>query len=285
MKPHVVDVTQDDFESVVLQGSQQTPVLVDFWADWCAPCKQLAPVLESLAEEYQGAFLLAKVDTEANQMLSAQVGVRSLPTVLLVKEGQVVDHFMGALPEGEVREFLNKHIEAPAVDGMTLANELMSEGDLEGAVEAFKALVEADPDNHEAYLGLAEALEHQGQFDDALAIVTRLPEEFSANPVVQRLNAQAQLQDLVEDAPSLAECEIRFEQNPHDPEAHYFLAARRAQAGQLDQAIEQLIELVRNHRDYRDDGARLLLLKLFELLGKEHPAVRAGRRRLATVLN
>ena len=285
MKPHVVDVTQDDFESVVLHGSQQTPVLVDFWADWCAPCKQLAPVLESLAEEYQGAFLLAKVDTEANQMLSAQVGVRSLPTVLLVKEGQVVDHFMGALPEGEIREFLNKHIEAPAVDGMTLANELMSEGDLEGAVEAFKALVEADQDNHEAYLGLAEALEQKGQFDDALAIVTRLPEEFSANPVVQRLNAQAQLQDLVEDAPSLFECEIRFEQNPEDPEAQYFLAARLAQAGQLDQAIEQLIEMVRQHRDYRDDGARLLLLKLFELLGKEHPAVRAGRRRLATVLN
>ena len=285
MKPHVVDVTQDDFESVVLQGSQQTPVMVDFWADWCAPCKQLAPVLESLAEEYQGAFVLAKVDTETNQMLSAQVGVRSLPTVLLVKEGQVVDHFMGALPEGEIREFLNKHIEAPAVDGMTLANELMSEGDLEGAVEAFKALVEADPDNHDAYLGLAEALEQQGQFDDALAIVTRLPEEFSDNPVVQRLNAQAQLQDLVEDAPSLSECEIRFEQNPDDPETQYFLAARRAQAGQLDLAIEQLIELVRHHRDYRDDGARLLLLKLFELLGKEHPAVRAGRRRLATVLN
>ena len=106
MTPFVIDVSQDDFESVVLQGSQTQPVLVDFWADWCAPCKQLAPVLESLAEEYQGAFLLAKVDTEANQMLSAQVGVRSLPTVLLVKDGQVVDHFMGRFPKVRSVSFL-----------------------------------------------------------------------------------------------------------------------------------------------------------------------------------
>ena len=152
--------------------------------------QKLAPVLESLAEEYQGAFLLAKAIPKPTNAFSP-VGVRSLPTVLLVKDGQVVDHFMGALPEGEIREFLNKHIEAPAVDGMTLAKELMSEGDLEGAIEAFKALVEADPDNYEAYLGLAEALEQQGQAKDALAIVTRLPEELD-NPLVQRLNAQAQ---------------------------------------------------------------------------------------------
>lgn len=285
MNPYVVDVSQDDFEQVVLQGSQTQPVLVDFWADWCAPCKQLAPVLESLAEEYQGAFILAKVDTEANQMLASQVGVRSLPTVLLVKDGQVLDHFMGALPEGEVREFLAKHIEAPTLSGIEMARELADEGDIEGAIEAFNALVEADPENHEAFIELAALLDARGQSADAQAICARLPDEFADHAIVQRLRAQAQLHDLVDEAPTLAECESLVSQDANNLEARYFLAARQAQAGQIETSIDGLLAMVRDHRDYNDDAARILLLKLFDLLGKDHPAVRAGRRRLATVLN
>lgn len=285
MNPYVVDVGQDDFEQVVLQGSQTQPVLVDFWADWCAPCKQLAPVLESLAEEYQGGFLLAKVDTEANQMLASQVGVRSLPTVLLVKDGQVLDHFMGALSEGEVREFIAKHIEAPTQSGIEMARELADEGDVEGAIEAFNALVEADPENFDAFAELAALLDLNGQAQDAQAICERLPESYDDHPIVVRLKAQAQLHSLVDDAPNLAECQALLATNPNDLDARYYLAARQAQAGQIDEAVEGLLDMVRAHRDYNDDAARLLLLKLFELLGKDHPAVRQGRRRLATALN
>ena len=285
MNSFVVDVSQDDFERIVLQGSQQQPVLVDFWADWCAPCKQLTPVLESLADEYQGAFLLAKVDTEANQMLAAQVGVRSMPTVLLVKDGQVLDHFMGALPEGEVRAFLEKHVEKPALNGLELARELADDGDLEGAIEAFNALLEADPENHDAFVELASVLDMNGQSDEAQAICERLPDSHADHPIVQRLKAQAQLQSLVGDAPTLLECQAQLDADPANLDARYFLAARQAQSGQLEQAISGLLDMVSQHREYRDDGARTLLLKLFELLGKDHPAVRQGRRQLATLLN
>ena len=285
MDSFVVDVSQDDFERIVLQGSQQQPVLVDFWADWCAPCKQLAPILESLADEYNGAFLLAKVDTEANQMLAAQVGVRSMPTVLLVKDGQVLDHFMGALPEGEVRAFLEKHIEKPALSGVEMARELADEGDIEGAIEAFNALLESDPENFDLFVELAALLDLNGQSEEAQAICQRLPETYADHPIVQRLKAQAQLHSLVDDAPTLTECQTLVEQDRDNLDARYFLAARQAQAGDLDNAVEGLLAMVRDHRDYREDGARTLLLKLFELLGKDHPAVRQGRRRLATLLN
>lgn len=285
MNPYVVDVGQDDFEQVVLQGSQTQPILVDFWADWCAPCKQLAPILESLAEEYQGGFILAKVDTEANPMLASQVGVRSLPTVLLVKDGQVLDHFMGALSEGEVREFLQKHIAAPTLSGIEMARELADEGDIEGAIEAFNALVEADPENYDAFAELAALLDLNGQSQDAQAICQRLPESYNDHPIVQRLKAQAQLHDLVDDAPDLAQCQALLADNPENLDARYFLAARQAQAGQIDEAIAGLLDMIRHHRDYKEDAARLLLLKLFELLGKDHPAVRQGRRQLATALN
>ena len=285
MSQFVVDVSTEDFETVVMTGSQNQPVLVDFWADWCAPCKQLAPVLESLAEEYQGAFLLAKVDTEAHQMLAAQVGVRSLPTVLLVINGQVADHFMGALPESEVRAFLDKHVQAPAADPLTQARALIDAGEVDSAIELLNAVVADDAENHEAFLELAAALNLRGDNDDAAAIVERLPAEYATHPTASRIKATAALHALIEDAPNLAECQAQHAKSPEDPEINYLLAARQAQAGQIDEAVARLLDLVRDHRAHREDGARKMLLQIFDLLGKDHPAVRNGRRRLATLLN
>lgn len=285
MNPFVVDVGDDDFESVVMQGSQTQPVLVDFWADWCAPCKQVAPILESLAAEYQGAFLLAKVDTEAHQMLASQVGVRSLPTVLLVVDGQVADHFMGALPESEIRAFLDKHIQAPSLNPLDVARELIDAGELDAAIGELNAIVLADGENHDAFLELAAALNLRGDNDDAAAIIERLPVDYANHPTAMRIKAQAALHALIDDAPDLVTCKAQFDANPADPENAYLLAAREAQAGELDSAIERLLALVMHHREHRDDGARKMLIQLFDLLGKEHPNVRAGRRRLATALN
>ncbi len=285
MNPFVVDVGDDDFESVVMQGSQTQPVLVDFWADWCAPCKQIAPILESLAEEYKGAFILAKVDTEAHQMLASQVGVRSLPTVLLVVNGQVADHFMGALPEGEIRAFLNKHVQAPTLSPLEVAREQIDANDLDAAIATLNAIVEQDSENHEAFLEMAAALNLRGDNDDAAAIIERLPADYVNHPTAMRIKAQAALHALIDDAPDLATCQAQFEANPSDPENSYLLAAREAQAGQLDSAIERLLAMVMHHRDHRDDGARKMLIQLFDLLGKDHPNVRAGRRRLAMALN
>lgn len=206
MSQFVVDVGTEDFESVVMTGSQTQPVLVDFWADWCAPCKQLAPILESLADEYQGAFVLAKVDTEAHQMLAAQVGVRSLPTVLLVINGQVADHFMGALPESEVRAFLDKHVQAPVADPLHAARDLIDAGELDAAIDALNTLLANDDQNHEAFLELAAALNLRGDNEDAAAIVDRLPIEYSNHPTANRIKATAALHALIEDAPDLDAC-------------------------------------------------------------------------------
>ncbi|MBK5930138.1 thioredoxin, partial [Halochromatium salexigens] len=176
---HIAAVTTADFERVVIQGSFERPVLVDFWADWCAPCRQLMPILSRLAEAFDGQFLLAKVDTEAEQALAAQAGIRSLPTVQLFKEGQVVDQFMGALPEGQIREFLSRHLSRASDRLLDQARQSMAAGDLSEAAALIERAQHEDPDNRQVFVAQVQLKAAEGDAEGALALLERTPLELA----------------------------------------------------------------------------------------------------------
>ena len=279
-----IQVTSETFETDVLQKSQETPVLVDFYAEWCGPCKTLGPMLERLADEYAGAFILAKVDADAEQMLVAGMGVRSLPTVVLFKNGQPADHFMGALPEGEIRAILDKHVERVEASPLERAAELVALGQYDEAIALYQLITADDPENYDVYLDMAQALLKKGDLDSAEAIVERLPDAQKMDPRAKSIVAGKVFQDLLAGAPDRATCESRIAANDEDSEARYFLAVHLMVSDDIELAITHLLTIIRTDRQYNDDAARLLLIQIFDRLGNDDPRARTGRRQLATLL-
>jgi putative thioredoxin len=279
-----IQVTSETFETDVLQKSQETPVLVDFYAEWCGPCKTLGPMLERLADEYAGAFILAKVDADAEQMLVAGMGVRSLPTVVLFKNGQPADHFMGALPEGEIRAILDKHVERVEASPLERAAELVALGQYDKAIALYQLITADDPENYDVYLDMAQALLKKGDLDSAEAIVERLPDAQKMDPRAKSIVAGKVFQDLLAGAPDRATCESRIAANDEDSEARYFLAVHLMVSDDVESAITHLLTIIRTDRQYNDDAARLLLIQIFDRLGNDDPRARTGRRQLATLL-
>lgn len=279
-----IQVTSETFETDVLQKSQETPVLVDFYAEWCGPCKTLGPMLERLADEYAGAFILAKVDADAEQMLVAGMGVRSLPTVVLFKNGQPADHFMGALPEGEIRAILDKHVERVEASPLERAAELVALGQYDEAIALYQLITADDPENYDVYLDMAQALLKKGDLDSAEAIVERLPDAQKMDPRAKSIVAGKVFQDLLAGAPDRATCESRIAANDEDSEARYFLAVHLMVSDDVESAITHLLTIIRTDRQYNDDAARLLLIQIFDRLGNDDPRARIGRRQLATLL-
>ena len=279
-----IQVTSETFETDVLQKSQETPVLVDFYAEWCGPCKSLGPILERLADEYAGAFILAKVDSDAEQMLVAGMGVRSLPTVVLFKNGQPADHFMGALPEGEIRAMLDKHVEQVEASPLERAAALVELGQYDEAIALYQLITADDPENYDVYLDMAQALLKKGDLDGAEAIVERLPDAQKMDPRAKSIVAGKVFQDLLAGAPDRATCESRIAANDEDSEARYFLAVHLMVSDDVESAITHLLTIIRTDRQYNDDAARLLLIQIFDRLGNDDPRARTGRRQLATLL-
>ena len=279
-----IQVTSETFETDVLQKSQETPVLVDFYAEWCGPCKTLGPMLERLADEYAGAFILAKVDADAEQMLVAGMGVRSLPTVVLFKNGQPADHFMGALPEGEIRAILDKHVGRVEASPLERAAELVALGQYDEAIALYQLITADDPENYDVYLDMAQALLKKGDLDSAEAIVERLPDAQKMDPRAKSIVAGKVFQDLLAGAPDRATCESRIAANDEDSEARYFLAVHLMVSDDVESAITHLLTIIRTDRQYNDDAARLLLIQIFDRLGNDDPRARTGRRQLATLL-
>ena len=197
---YVYDVTTENFETLVLQASQQHPVLVDFWAPWCGPCQSLSPILEKLAAEYAGAFTVAKINTDDEQMLASQFGIRSLPTVALLYDGQVVDHFMGLQPESTIREMLDRHVQAPADEDIDQAQAALKSGDAEQAVALLQQKIEQEPDNHELKAELASALLLAGSTEDARQILDALSGDATDSDAAKSAQARLQFIDAVADA-------------------------------------------------------------------------------------
>ncbi|WP_295402770.1 thioredoxin [uncultured Thiocystis sp.] len=282
--PFVVTVTAQNFQSVVLDGSFERPVLVDFWADWCAPCRMLMPMLAKLAADYGGRFILAKVNTEEEQALAAQFGIRSLPTVQLFKSGRAVDQFMGALPESQVREFLDRHIPRESDGWLTQAQNLLADGDLDGAQALIgKARVE-NPTNARLPLAEVQLTAAQGEFAKAQAALDGLPIELANEPEVIALRGQLRFARALDGAPPEAELATRIATDPKDSEARYQLAAHQVLRGDFSSALEHLLELMKRDRAFEDDAGRKGMLAVFDLLGGGDELVARYRAKMMNAL-
>ncbi len=282
--PYVVDVTADNFHQVVLEGSQQRPVLVDFWADWCAPCRSLAPVLTAVADSLQGKLLVAKVNTEEQQELAAQFGIRSLPTVKLFKNGQPVDEFMGALPESEVRAFIEKYIPRESDGLLQQAEALLTQGADEQAAALVAQAAAMDPDNSRVQVAQAQIKALQGEFATAEQLLNGLPLDAQDMPEAQALRAQLTFASALDGAPGAAALQQRLAADSGDSEARYQLAAHRVMAGDYEAALEELLTLLKRDRAYGEDAARKAMLQIFELLGGGGDLVSRYRGKMTSAL-
>ena len=282
---HVFDATTDTFEAKVLQKSLETPVLVDFWAEWCGPCKQLGPILEKLAGDYHGAFLLAKVDVDKEQQLAAAFQVRSIPTVMLVKDGQLVDGFPGALPEAQVREFLQHHGIEPGtpVEEVQAPAETAAPLDPHAEVMRLRKAVEAEPDKAELKLELALALLATGGAHEAGPLLDALPANLATDDRAIKAHAQLGFSALLTDAPPAEVLEAAIAANPDDLRARHLLGVQRILAGDAEAGLEQFIEMLRRNRDFEGGLPKKALIDAFRVIDDDD-LVGRYRRKMSSLL-
>lgn len=280
---HVFDATTAGFETDVIQASLETPVLVDLWAEWCGPCKSLGPILEKLAGEYNGAFRLAKIDVDAEQELAGMFGVRSIPTVILISGGQVVDGFAGALPEGQIREFLTKHGVAPAEAVVEAPAEVAAPETAADAINRLQQAIAAEPDRAELKLDLALALMRAGQVKPAQAELDALPANLATDARAVRLAKQLELASALDGAPSMAELRERVQTDDTDWEARDLLGVRLLIEGDAAEGLDQFLDILRRQRDWQDGQAKKRLLAAFATL-EDAALVSAYRRKMASLV-
>ena len=279
---HIVDVGAENFHEVVLEGSKKAPVVIDFWAPWCAPCRALKPVLEKLAHEYAGKFTLAKINSDENQELAAEFGVRGIPAVKAVVDGQLVDEFTGALPESQVRAFIERVVPSPSELMRKQAREMMASGSDAQALGLLDQALALDPRNESAKLDKLEALLRLERIDEAKALLDALHPLTLQDPRLAPLKARIEFADGgTVDADALR---ARIEHNPADLDARLELARHCARVHEFEPALQQLIEIVRRDRKFGNDAGRRTMLEIFNLLGSDHELVSTYRRMLASAL-
>jgi putative thioredoxin len=287
MSPHAFDVSTAEFQEKVVAASQHVPVLVDFWAEWCAPCRQLKPILEKLAAEYGGRFLLAKINSDQNQELAGRCGVRGIPNVKAFVGGHLVDEFTGALPEAQVRAFIDKLLPSPAEPLRIAAQEAHASGETELALSLLDDASQADPGNETVQLDMAEIRIEAGQIDAARALLDAL--EHKARDASRHKALQARLKLVAAGGGAdAAALQARIAANGDDPDARLQLANALALSGDYRPALEHLLAIVRRDRKWQDEAARKAMLDLFTLLGGDaqfDDLVREFRIALARTLN
>lgn len=279
---YAVDVSTDTFTAEVLEASRHAPVLVDFWAPWCAPCRTLGPLLERLADEYGGRFKLAKVNSDENLKLSQQFGVRSIPDVRVFRNGEQVDQFMGLLPERELRAFLDRIAPPPAEAERLRAAELRAAGDPEGALAALRHAVTLDPSHPWARIDLAEALLQTGEPDEAAQQLDGIRQNIDWDARVAVLKQGIAFRKSGGDETELA---ARVTANGSDLEARLALAGLYAGRQAWREALDQLLEIIRCSKGWRDGEARRQMLAIFDLGSADVALIAEYRRKLASALN
>ncbi len=285
MSAFSMDVTEADFEQKVIGASMRVPVVVDLWAEWCGPCRMLKPILEKLADEYQGRFLLAKVDSDQNQDIARQFAVRGIPTVIGIVNGREVSRFTGAQPESSVREFLEALMPSPAEDLVRAAAAALSAGDASGALQQLQAALTVDASHLEARLAASEILLGTDRLQEAHDMLSMLPPARQNDSRVAALRARIELALKTRDLPDIDVLVQRVQANGADLEARLQLANQLAAREAYDDALAHLLAIVRQDRKFGDDIARKTMLEIFQLMGGQGETVAQYRRLLAQALN
>lgn len=279
------EATAKNFASAVIEKSRETLVLVDFWADWCAPCRMLMPVLAALATEYSGKIQLVKVNTDKEPQLATEYGVRSLPTVKLFKAGQVVDEFMGVLPEQAVREYIERNLDRPADHQIRAAVELSGTGQHDEAIKLLAAALVEDPKYDKTRLALAEEQIEVGSLADARQTLNEASNQVRFDAPFKSLIARLELAEIANSDVDRATLEKRISSNPDDLASREQLGAICFAADENDAAMEQWLEIVRRGQGDIKDNGRENLIRSFEVLGSQDQDVTRYRRLLAQALN
>ncbi|EXL06443.1 thioredoxin [Brucella anthropi] len=285
----VKDTTTAGFQADVITESRNQPVLVDFWAPWCGPCKQLTPIIEKAVRDAGGAVKLVKMNIDDHPAIAGQLGIQSIPAVITFVNGQPVDGFMGAVPESKVKEFIAKiggpsDAEAALAEAITAANELIEAGDFVQASEIFSSILHAVPDNVDAIVGLATCLLESGDAEKAREILAQLPADKQNAPVVRALEARLALADQVKLIGDPIALEKRIRADPKDYQARFDLAQVRNAQGRREDAANELLFIMKSDREWNEDGARKQLLQFFEAWGNADPATLGARRKLSSLL-
>lgn len=282
------DGTSASFTKDVLEASRDALVLVDFWASWCGPCKQLTPIIEKVVQSYGGKVRLVKINTDEHPAIAAQLRVQSLPTVYAFRDGRPLDGFMGAQPESAVRQFVDRLIgedaEADVAAVLEAAEAALEAGDLQTAAGTFAAILQEDQQNAQALAGLARCYLKSGDAERAEQTLALVPPDKVSSAPVQSAKAALELAKVADQSDNRTELEARLAADPSDHQARFDLAVALAARGQKSIALEHLLDLVRRNRSWNDEAARKQLVQLFDAWGPKDPLTLEGRRKLSSIL-
>ena len=283
MSENIVNIDESNAAALLIEESHKRPVVVDFWADWCEPCKVLMPMLEKIAVEYQGAFLLAKVNADEHQMITQQFGARSLPTVMVIQGGQPVDGIAGAQPETEVRAMLEKYLPKPWDGLLQQAQQFMEEGDFAAALPPLRQAYEESGQRPDISIALAHALVESLRLDEAEKVLAgvRIADQDAA---YEQVKALLDIKREAAKSPEIEALEARLAENPEDLDIRHLLAVQYTDAGQFKEGMEQFIEVLRKDIDHGDGATKRLLLDTIATLGKGDPLAAEYQRKLYSLL-
>jgi len=287
----IKDVSEADFMVEVVEASQTVPVIVDFWAPWCGPCKTLGPALEAAVTAARGAVKMAKVNVDENQMIAGQLQVQSIPTVYAFWKGQPIDGFQGAVPGSEIDAFVERVVKASVGDAsgglddaVEAAEEMLSEGAAEDAAQTFAAILGEDPKHATAFGGLVRAQIAADLLDQAETTLAAAPEEIADSPELQAAQAQLDLAKQAQSAGPLDDLRAKLEADENDHQARFDYAVALNAAGDAEEAVNQLLDIFRRDREWNDGAAKAQLFTVFDALKPNDPVVLNGRRKLSSMI-